>query len=95
MTAALFSRRDLSIGDVPIIEVSDSSETHPNPAPIGPTVLHLKYVSVSENNVVGIQQVNHGCDVGQEIDQKSCIEEEDMRGSNVGSREQVNRNPYA
>ena len=95
MTAALFARRNLSIGDVPVIEVSDSSEPHPNPALIGPTFLDLKYVSVSENNVVDIQQVNHECDADQEIDQKPYIAEEDREGSNVGSKEQINRNPYA
>ena len=68
MTATLFTRRNLSIGDVPVIEVSDSLEPPPNPAPIGPTFLDLKYVSVCENNVVDIQQVNHEGDVDQEID---------------------------
>ena len=68
MIAALFSRRDLSIGDVPIIEVSDSSEPRPNPIPIGPTFLDLKYVCVSRDNVVDVQQVHHECDVDQETD---------------------------
>ena len=90
MTATLFTRRNLSIGDVPVIEVSDSLEPPPNPAPIGPTFLDLKYVSVSKNNVVDIQQVNHECDVDQEIDQKPYIVEEDRGGSNVGSKEQIN-----
>ena len=89
MIAALFARIYLSIGDVPIIEVSDSSEPRPNPAPIDPTFLDLKYVSVSGNNVVDIQQVNHECDADQEIDQKPYIVEEDIGGSNGGSKEQI------
>ena len=95
MTTAFFARRDLSVGDAPIIEVSDSSEPHPNPAPIGATILDLEYVSISETNVIGVQQVNHGCDVDQEIDQKSCTEDQDKRGSNVGSKEPINRIAYA
>ena len=70
MTAALFARRDLSIGDVAIIEVRNSSEPHPNPAPIGPTFLDLNYVSISGDNVVDVQQLDHECDADQEIDQK-------------------------
>ena len=62
MTVAFFARRDLSVGDAPVIEVSDSSEPRPNPAPFGPTIMDLKYVSASETNVVGVQQVNPGCD---------------------------------
>ena len=95
MTTAFFSRRDLSVGDALVIELSDSSEPRPNLAPIGPTIPDLKYVSVFETNVVGVQQVNPGCDVDQEIDQKLCIEEEYKRGSNVGSKEKINQNPYA
>ena len=70
MTVALFSRRDLSIGNTPIIEVSDSSEPHHNPVPIGPTFMHLKYVSASGNDVVDSQQMNHECDMDQEIYQR-------------------------
>ena len=95
MTAAFFTRRDLSVGDAPVIEVSDSSEPHPNPAPIGPTILDLKYVSVFETNVVSVHQVNPGCDVDQEIDQNLCIEEEHRRGSNVGLKNPINQIPYA
>ena len=95
MTTALFARRDLSIGSVPVIEVSDSSEPHPNPALIGPTFLDLKYVSDSENNVVDIQQVNHEGDVDQEIDQEPYIDQEDKGGLNVGSKEQINQKHYA
>ena len=93
MIATLFAKRKMSIGDVPVIEVSDSSEPRPNPAPIGPTFLDLKYVSVSGNNVVDIQQVNHECD--QEIDQKPYIVEEDKGRSNGGLKEKINQNPYA
>ena len=95
MTVVLFARRDLSVGDAPVIEVSDSLEPHPNPSPIGPTILDLKYVSVSETNVVDVQQVNPGCDVDQEIAQKPCTKDQDRRGSNVGSKEPINRIPYA
>ena len=95
MTTSLFSKRDLSIGDVPVIEVSDSSETHPNPAPIGPTFLDLKYVFVSGDNVVDVQQVEHECDADQEIEQNPYIVEEDRGGSNGRSKEQINQNPYA
>ena len=95
MIATLFAKRKMSIGDVPVIEVSDSSEPHPNPALIGQTFLDLKYVSDSENNVVDIQQVNHEGDVDQEIDQNLYIAQEDRGGSNVGSKEQINQKPYA
>ena len=95
MTATFFARRDLSVGDAPVIEVSDSSEPRPNPSPIGPTILDLKYVSVFETNVVSVQQVNPGCDVDQQIDLKPCKEDQDRRGSNVGSKEPIDRIPYA
>ena len=68
MTTSLFSKRDLSIGDVPVIEVSNSSKPRPNPASSGPTFLDLKYVFVSGDNVVDVQQVDHECDADQEID---------------------------
>ena len=58
MTTALLARRNLSIGDIPVVEVSDSSKVRPNSAPIGPSVLDLKYVSVSTIEVVDSQQVN-------------------------------------
>ena len=50
MTAVLFASRDLSVGNAPLIELSDSSESQPNEAPVGPTILDLKYVSVSKTN---------------------------------------------
>ena len=95
MTTSLFSRRDLSIGDTPIIEVSDSSEPRHNLVPIGPTFMDLKYVSASGNDVVGIQQMNRECDMDQEIDQRPYRVEEDRGGLNVGSEKQINKNPYA
>ena len=52
MTATLLSRRNLSVGDISVIEVSDSSDVRPHPAPIGPFVLDIKYVSISANKVV-------------------------------------------
>ena len=59
MTTNLISRRNLSIGDISVIEVSDSSDVRPHLASIGPSVLYLKYVSISANKVVDSQQVNH------------------------------------
>ena len=53
MMAMFFARRDLSVGDAPVIELSDSSESRPNEAPVGPTIPDLKYVSVSKTNVGG------------------------------------------
>ena len=86
MKASLFARRDLSIGDIPVIEVSDSSEPRPNLVPIGPAFLDLKYVSIPGDNVADIQKVNHEFD--KEIDQKPYIVEEDRGGSNGGSKNQ-------
>ena len=55
MIAALLARRNLSIGDIPTIEVSDSSAPRPRPVPIRPSFLDLKYVSLSGDNVVDTQ----------------------------------------
>ena len=74
MTAALLSNRNLSVGDISVIEVSDSSYVRPHPAPIGPSVLDLKYVSISANKVVDSQQENREGD--QEIDRKPYLTEE-------------------
>ena len=52
-------------------------------------------MSVFENNVVDIQQINHEGDVDQEIDQKPYIAQEDRGRSKVGSKEQINQNPYS
>ena len=95
MMATFFARRDLSVGDAPVIELSDSSEPHPNQALIGPTILDLKYVSISETNIGSVQQVNPGFDVDQEIDQKLCAEERDRGEPNVGMKGQPNQIPYA
>ena len=38
MRAALLYRRNLSVGDVSVIELSDSSDVRLNPAPIGPSM---------------------------------------------------------
>ena len=86
MMAAFFARRDLSVGDGHVIELSDSSESRPNEAPVGPTILDLKYVSVSENNAGGVQQVNPGFNVDHEIDQKPCAEERGRGEPNVGTK---------
>ena len=74
MTAALLAKKNLSVGDFPVIELSDSSDVRPNPSPIGPSVLDLKYVSISADKVVDIQQVN--CEGSQEIDRKPHLTEE-------------------
>ena len=76
MTVALLARRSLSIGDISVIEVSDSSELRPNLVPIGQTVLDLKHVFASANEVVDSQQMNHEHDIDQEIDQRPYGEEE-------------------
>ena len=73
MTAMLFASRDLSIWDAPVIELSNSSESHSNEAPIGPIVLDLKYVSASKTRVGDVQQLNPGPNVDQEIDQNPCL----------------------
>ena len=52
MTAALLARRNLSVGDVSVVELSDSSDIRPNPNPIGPSMLYLKYISISADRVV-------------------------------------------
>ena len=68
MTAALLAKRNLSIGDISFIEVSESSYVRQHPSPIGPSVLDLKYVSISADKVVDSQQVNR--EGSQEIDRK-------------------------
>ena len=68
MTAALLARRNLSIGDVSVIELSDSSDVRPNPTTIGPSMLDLKYVSIFADKEVDSQQVNR--EDSQEIDRK-------------------------
>ena len=93
MKAALLARRNLSIGDIPIIEVSDSSAPHPSPVPICPYFLDLKYVSLSGDNAADTQRVNHECD--QEIDQKCYLAEEGRKASNRESKEKIDQNPHA
>ena len=68
MTATLFAIRNLRVGDISVIEVSDSLELCPNPIPIGPTVMDLKYVSASGNEVVDSKQINHEHDIDKEIE---------------------------
>ena len=93
MTASLLSRRNLSIGDVSVVKVSDSSEIFLNLVHIGPCVQDLKYVSVSANEVVDSQQVNHECD--QEINRKPYLAEEARIKRNRESKDQIARNPHA
>ena len=59
MTTTLLARRNLSVGDVSVIELSDSSDVYILNTPIGPSMLDLKYVSISVDKVVDSQQVNH------------------------------------
>ena len=75
MTTTLLARRNLSVGDISVIQVSESSDVRPNLAPIGPSVLDLKYVFVPANEVVDSQQVNRESD--QEIDRKPYLVEKD------------------
>ena len=72
MTTALFASRYLSVGDALVIKLSDSLESLPNEAPVGPTILDLKYVYASETRARDVQQLNPRPNVDQEIDQKPC-----------------------
>ena len=92
MTVALLARRNLSIGDIPIIKVSDSSAPRPSTVPIHLYFLDLKYVSLSGDNVADTQQVNHEC--GQEIDQNPYLAEEDIKASNKELKEQIDQKPH-
>ena len=65
MMVALFASRDLSIGDAPVIELSDSLKYHLNEYPFGPTVLDLNYIYASETRVGDVQQLNIGPNVDQ------------------------------
>ena len=93
MTAALLSRRNLSIGDISVFEVSDSSEVWPNPIPIGPCVQDIKYVFFSTNEVVDSLQVNHECD--QEITRKPYLDKEAWINMNRESKDQIDPNPHS
>ena len=55
MTTTLLAKRNLSVGDVSVIELSDSSDVRPHPTPIGPSVLDLKYVSIFADKEVDSQ----------------------------------------
>ena len=93
MTATLLARRNFSIGDIPVIKVSDSSGPRPSPVPIRSAFLDLKSVSLSGDNVADTQRVNHECD--QEIDQKHYLAEEGRKALNRESKEQIDQNPHA
>ena len=93
MTTTLLARRNLSVGDILVIEVSDSSDVRPNPSPIGPSVLDLKYVSISANKVIDSQQVNREGD--QKIDGKPYLDEEARINMNRESKDQIGPNPHA
>ena len=95
MMATIFASRDLSIGDSPVIELSNYSESQPNEAPVGPTILDLKYISASETRVGDVQQLNIWPNVDQEIGQKQCTEVRGNGEPNVGAVEQPDQIPYA
>ena len=91
--AALLARRNLSVEDISFIEVSDSSDVWPHPAPIGPSVLDLKYVSISANKVFDSQQEK--CEGNQEIDKKPHLTEEARVNLKRESKDQTDPNPNA
>ena len=93
MTTALLARRNLSVGDISVIEVSDSLDVRPHPAPIGPYMLDLKYVSISADKAVDSQQVN--CEGSQEIDRKPHLTEEAQVNLKRELKEQTDPNPHA
>ena len=90
MTVALLARRNLSVGDVSVIELSDSSDLRPNPATIAPSMLDLKYVSISADKEVDSQQVNR--EGSQEIDRKPHLTEEAQVNL---KKDQTDPNPHA
>ena len=73
MTAALLAKRNLSVGDILVIEVSDSSDFQTHLSPIGTSVIYLKYVCIFSNKVVDSQQENR--EGGQEIDRNPYLTE--------------------
>ena len=93
MTVALLARRNLSVGDVSVIELSDSSNVRPHPVAIGPSVLDLKYVSISANKVVDSKQENREGD--QEINRKPYLTEEALINLKRESKDQTDPNPHA
>ena len=93
MTTAFLARRNLSVGDISVIEVSDNSDVQPHLAPIGPSVLDLTYISVFANKVVDSQQVNREGE--QKIDRKPYLTEEARMNLNKGPKDQTNPNPHA
>ena len=95
ITSALFTSRYLSVGDALVIKLSDSLESLPNEAPVGPTILDLKYVFASETRAEDVQQLNPGPNVDQEIDQKPCTEVRGNGETNVGAVEQPDQIHYA
>ena len=91
----LFVGRDMSVGDAPVIELSDYLGSRPNEALVVPTILDLKYVSIFETNTGGVEQVNSGFNVDQEIDENPCAEERGRGEPNVGTKGQPDQIPYA
>ena len=74
--------------------MSNSPKSRPNETPVGPTVLHLKYVSASETRAGDVQRLNPGPNVDQEIDQNPCTEVRGNGELNVGEVEQPDQIPY-
>ena len=68
MTTALSVSRDLVARDAAVVELSNSSESQPNENPVGPNILDLKYVSVSQTRVGDVQRLNIGPYVHRELD---------------------------
>ena len=93
MKTALLARRNLSVGDISVIEVSDSSDVQPHTAPIGTYVLYLKCISISANKMVDSLQEN--CEGDQEIDRKPYLTKEARINLKRESKEQTDPNPHA
>ena len=90
MTTTLLASRNLSVGDVSVIELSDSSDLRLNPATIAPSMLDLKCISTYVDNVVDRQQVIR--EGSQEIDRKHHLTEEAQVKL---KRDQTDPNPHA
>lgn len=93
MATALFTRRDLVVEDTPVVEVSDSSESRPHQAPIGPTILDLKYVSASEHEDISVQRSNPMLNAEQEINQELRTGPGNTKGTNMEHIQQPIQTP--
>ena len=93
MIATLLAKRNLNIGDVSVVDLSDSLDIRPSPDPIGPSMLDLKYVSIFADKVVDSQQVNR--EGSQEIDKMPHLTEEAQINLKRESKDQTDPNPHA